>query len=262
MSGTLSRLRAMLGDDLFLRGRAGLQPTARCADLAPPLLKALLDLRNALKGRAFDPKTTDLQLTLGAVDAAIAVVVPPLVGRLTAVAPNAQLVVSPIDPARAVDLVEAGLLDVALSARVRPSSTVMQRVLFPLELMLVVRPGHRLVRAKLTPQALARFPRIGVSFDGAPPGAGMFATRPAVSVSSFLAVPHLLGASDTWAVVPEPFARKLAAEKTVVARPLPAGLPRPQLTMYMLWPEGQDAAPASRWLRELIIQETSGLRSR
>ena len=260
MSGALSRLRTMLGDPLFIRARAGLQPTSRCTDLAGPLSKALLDIRNALAGVAFDPATTDRQMTLGAVDAAIAVLAPRLAGRLTKTAPHAQLIFTSIDPARAIDLVEAGSLDVALTPRLRPSSTVKQRVLFPIELLLAVRPGHPLARGALTPKSLSQHPRLQVSFDGAPLSPGVLGVRPAVSVSSFLAVPPLLAESELWAVLPAPFALQLAAKKTVAVRPLPPQFPIPRLTMHMVWPEAQDTAPASRWLRNLIIEETAALR--
>lgn len=250
MSGALARLRQMLKDPLFVRGPNGLTPTSRCAELAPVLSKALLDIRNALAGRAFDAATTDQQLTLGAVDAAIAAVVPRIVGRFTQLAPRAQLSVVPIDPARAVDLVEAGSLDVALTARVRPSSTVKQRVLFPIDLLLAVRKGHPLLRGR---SELERYPRVSVSFAGPGPKAN-------VAVASFLAVPHFLAESDAWAVLPAPFARKLAEDGLIAARPLPPGFPKPQLTMHLVWPEAQDAAPASRWLRQLIVEETKSLR--
>lgn len=243
MSGTLARLRAMLGDPLYVRGRVELVPTERCAALAGPLSKALLDIRHALAGNAFDPATTDRVLTLGAVDAAIAVVVPGVAKRFLAEAPHARLNVIAIDPARAVDLVEAGALDVALTPRVRPSSTVKQRVLFALDFLLAVRRGHPAVRGA----PVAKFPRLQVSFAGAPVG------KAAVSVSSFLAVPHLLAQSDAWAALPAPFARKLEQDGVIVARPLPSEIPKPKLTMRMVWSEAQDTSPASRWLRGLVL---------
>ena len=251
----------MLNDPLFIRARAGLQPTSRCAELAGPLSKALLDIGNALAGTTFDPATTDRQLALGAVDAAIAVVMPQLTGRVTKLAPHAQLILSAIDPARAVDLVEAGSLDVALTPRVRPSSTVKQRALYHVEFLVAVRPGHRLARGSLSVADLSKHARLQVVFDGAPPSPGMMGIRPAICVSSFLAVPHLLAASDLWAVLPAPFALRLAAQNLVVTRPLPETLPRPRLTMHMVWPEAQNGAPASRWLRSLIIEETASLRA-
>ena len=261
MSGALSRLRTMLRDPLFVRGRTALVPTERCTALAGPLGKALLDIRNALAGTAFDPATTDRQLTLGAVDAAIAVVVPKVVARFTAQAPRAQLIVSAIDPARAVDLVEAGVLDVALSPRTRPSSTVRQVTLFPLELAIGVRPGHPLSRRALSLPALAKYPRLMVAFDGAPPTPGMFGIAPAISVSSFLAAAHVLAECDAWALLPAPFATKLARERALVMRPLPPEVKPPELAMRMVWPEAQDAAPASRWLRQLVAEAARSITS-
>ena len=43
MSAALSRLRALLKDELFIRGPNGLQPTARALDLSEPLGRALAD---------------------------------------------------------------------------------------------------------------------------------------------------------------------------------------------------------------------------
>lgn len=256
MSGALSRLREMLKDPLFVRGRGGLVPTERCVALAAPLSKALLDLRNALAGVAFEPATTERTLSLGAVDAAIAVVVPKLAARFSAEAPHATLAVSAIDPMRAVDLVEAGALDVALSPRVRPSATVKQRTLFPLEFWIATRPRHPLTRSKPTPASLQRYPRVGVSFDGAPPTGGPLGIRPSLTVASFLAVPHVLRACDGWAVLPAPFAKKLIDERQIAAWPMPGQLPK--ASMFMVWPETHDASEASRWLRGLILDAVSG----
>jgi DNA-binding transcriptional LysR family regulator len=260
MSGALSRLRTMLSDPLFVRGRAELVPTERCAALAAPLSKALLDIRNALAGTAFDPATTEQELTLGAVDAAIAVVIPHVAGRFAELAPRALLTVRAIDPARTVDLVEAGTLDLALTPRVRPSSTVKQRALFPLELWLTVRRDHPLARGPLTPQRLAAHPRLQVSFDGSPPTAGMLGVRPTLSVSSFLAVPHILAASRAWSLLPAPFARKLTADGPFVARPIPSPTRRPEVSLRMVWPLTHDASPASRWLRSLVLEAAATIR--
>lgn len=249
MSGALARLRAMLNDPLYVRGRAGLVPTERCEALAGPLSQALRDIRNALGRTAFDPATTDRRLTIGAVDAAIAVVLPGVAARFTALAPRAQLAIVAIDPARAVDLVEAGTLDVALTPRVRPSSTVKQRVLFPIEPMVAFRPAHPLAQGLLSAQRLKKYPRLQVSFAGLPPEPGA-----ALSVSAFLAAPHLLAETDAWAILPGPFAAKLARAGTLIARALPPPFVRPRLALRMIWPETHDASPASRWLRGLILE--------
>ena len=58
--------------------------------------------------------------------------------------------------------------------------------------------------------------------------------------------------TDALAVLPSPFAKKLAREGQLVATPLPRGVPFPDLRMRMLWPLAQDASPASRWLRGVV----------
>ena len=45
MSAALARLRLLCGDELFVRGSGGLQPTPRAQDLAEPLSRALGDGR-------------------------------------------------------------------------------------------------------------------------------------------------------------------------------------------------------------------------
>src|SRR5262249_34860294 len=158
---------------------------------------------------------------LGAVDAAIAVLVPRIAARFVRAAPRAQLNVSAIDPVRAVELVEAGALDVALTPHLRSSSTVKHRTLFSLELLLAMRKGHPLARRALTREALLRYPRLQVSFGAAPPPPVQLDVRAALSVTSFLAVPHVLTGCDAWAALPGPFAQKLAGDGAFVARPLP-----------------------------------------
>jgi DNA-binding transcriptional LysR family regulator len=46
MNEALSRLRALLRDELFVRGPEGLQPTSRALDLAAPLTLALNQIQS------------------------------------------------------------------------------------------------------------------------------------------------------------------------------------------------------------------------
>lgn len=246
-SGALARLREMLGDRLFIRGKRALEPTDRCAELAAPLTKALVDLRNVLAGSTFDPATATRQLRVGAVDAAIAVYLPAVVRRVLAEAPNAQLQVSSINPMRATEALDNGALDLALSPVAMPSATVRSRPLYAVDFVVATRPGHPLLQGK---RALEEFPRVHVAFEGMP------AVKAAVLLGSFLAVPPVLRASDAWALLPRPYAAPLAKEGTLAVLPAPARLELKPFQMLLLWPDAQDAAPASRWLRGLIMGAT------
>lgn len=249
-SGALARLRDMLGDRLFIRGKHGLEPTDRCTELAAPLTKALVDLRNVVAGSSFDPATTTRQMRIGAVDAAIAVYLPGVVQRVLKEAPNAQVQVLAINPLRATEALDNGALDLALSPVASPSATVRSRPLYAVEFLVAVRPGHPLVKGKADRPALEGFPRVHVAFEGAT------AVKAAVLLGSFLAVPPVLRASDAWALLPKPYAEPLAKAGTLAVLPPPLGLAHPTMQMLLLWPDAQDASPASRWLRGIIVDVT------
>lgn len=250
-SGALARLREMLGDRLFIRGRRGLEPTDRCLELAGPLTKALVDLRNVLAGSSFEPATTTRTFRIGAVDAAMAAFVPKIANQALKEAPRAQLQIVAINPARAVEMLDGGALDLALSVVASPSATVRSRSLFRVDFVVAVRPRHPLVGGPVDLAALQEFPRAHVAFEGmpAPPTCQ-------VLLGSFLAVPPLLRESDAWALLPKPYAEVLRAERILATLPAPAGLSHPSLQMQLLWPDAQDAAPASRWLRGIILDLT------
>jgi LysR family transcriptional regulator, mexEF-oprN operon transcriptional activator len=262
-SGALSRLRTMFDDELFVRGRGGLEPTERCAVLAGRVVRTLADLREAIDGDTFEPATSERIFRVGAVDAVLAVVLPHVIARLLERAPRARLIITPIDPGRAVALLEQGELDLALVAIGALPTTVGARALFPLRGVVAMRPQHPCARHpdRLTLADLSRYPQIMVSFVGPARSAVDDALARdgkqrhiAVVLGSFLAVPSVLRESDVFAILPEPFARTLEARGEVVVAPLPAGVPFPTLHMRMLWPLAQDVAAASRWLRELVVE--------
>ncbi len=249
-SGALARLREMLGDRLFIRGKRGLEPTDRCTELAGPLTKALVDLRNVLAGSSFDPSTTTRQLRIGAVDAAIAVYLPRVLRRTLKEAPLAQVQVLAINPTRATELLDSGALDLALSPVASPSATVRSRPLYAVEFVVAVRPGHPLTKGKQDREALLGYPRVYVAFEGMP------AVKASVLLGSFLAVPPVLRESDAWALLPKPYADPMSRSGTLASFPPPTGVQFPTMQMQLLWPDAQDASPASRWLRGIIVDVT------
>jgi DNA-binding transcriptional LysR family regulator len=261
-SGALARLREMLGDELFVRSKEGLVPTERCEELAAPVAKALVDLRAALGGGAFEPSTTTRTFTIGGVDAALGVLAPSVLAAIHAEAPHARVVVLPIDPADALADVEAGALDLAFAPVPTLPTTVGARELFEVRGLVAMRPTHPLAsRRRLALDDLTRHPQVMVSFVGSSKSQIDEALaregkkrHVAFVLTSFLAVPHVLAETDALAILPSPFAKKLEAQGLVATAPLPEGATFPLLRMRMLWPLAQDAAPASRWLRELVAR--------
>ncbi|WP_051311124.1 hypothetical protein [Bradyrhizobium sp. Cp5.3] len=92
----MTRLRALFGDDLFVRSASGMQPTAKALSLARPISEALGQIRGVLEpGSSFDPAIARRRLSIAVTDYGDLVVIPPLVAALRREAPGIDLVVGP-----------------------------------------------------------------------------------------------------------------------------------------------------------------------
>jgi DNA-binding transcriptional LysR family regulator len=98
ISHALNRLRYALDDELFVRGPGGMHPTARAAEMGPQVHAALVQLQAAVAPADFAPATSERRFVLAAGSYSCAVLTPPLVSRMAADAPFAELVVAPYTP--------------------------------------------------------------------------------------------------------------------------------------------------------------------
>ena len=102
VSHALNRLRYMLGDELFVRGPAGMQPTPRAVEMGPQVHAALNQLQAALAPSDFDPATSERRFTVVTGAYAGAILAPPLASRLAEVALQSELMIAEL----AVDILE------------------------------------------------------------------------------------------------------------------------------------------------------------
>ena len=152
MSAALSRLRALLGDELFVRGLKGLQPTPRALDLAEPLGRALAEIQRTLAfTQAFDPLTSASSFSLGLSEHSTYVVLPRLLERLATVAPAVTLRVrSFTNRDDAVTLLDGGEIDVAIGVPPTVAAgRILPRPLFEERFVCVLRRDHPSAKARL-----------------------------------------------------------------------------------------------------------------
>src|SRR5690349_19729506 len=93
VSHALGRLRHALNDELFVRGPAGMRPTARALELGAQVHASMAQLQAALAPSDFDPATTQRRFRVVAGAYAASVLAPPIAARLAAQAPHAALAV-------------------------------------------------------------------------------------------------------------------------------------------------------------------------
>jgi DNA-binding transcriptional LysR family regulator len=79
-------------------------------------------------------------------------------------------------------------------------------------------------------------------------------------VSSFVAAPHVVAASDLCLTAPTRLIDALAARLELVVRPVPLEIPPADTVLY--WHARVDRDQAHRWFRDQVVAAVSGRRSR
>lgn len=263
MSSVLTRLRALFGDDLFVRSASGMQPTAKALSLARPIGDALGQIRGVLEpGSGFDPATARRRLSIAVTDYGDLIIVPPLVTALRREAPGIDLVVRPvIDTALSVAGLEHGDIDALIGGHLPASARITRRTLFE-EHFVCIRDGKRArQRARLTRDDYTRLPHVLFSSAGGDgiPGAidTMLARhgrkrRTAITLPHVVAVPFAVAGTDLVATMAERIASRFVAAAGVSVVSLPYDVEA--FTIDLLHTRRAMADPALRWLIELVVR--------
>jgi DNA-binding transcriptional LysR family regulator len=255
-SRALGRLRATLGDPLFVRGADGLVPTRRAEALRAPLAAALTAVRTLVTAAAFDPKTATGGVRLVAPDFEAAALIPPVLAAFKAQAPGLDIALLPrgVDPLAALLADEA---DLAVGVHATAPAGYRRQRLYGDTMVCVLRRGHPAIARGLT---LARFAALdhalititgegGGVVDAALARQGL-ARRIALRVPSFLAAPLVVARSDLVVTMPRRIATEFAAITPIVLVEPP--LPLPGFTVSQVWHERQHADARHAWLRATV----------
>ncbi len=116
VSHALTRLRDLVGDDLFLRTGKGMVPTARAIDMAPVLRDALRRIDATLGAEPFLPAQSRRRFTIAANDHVTAVIVAPLSRSLRDAAPSVDLVIRPSTRLDLAEQIDLGRIDLATAS--------------------------------------------------------------------------------------------------------------------------------------------------
>jgi DNA-binding transcriptional LysR family regulator len=258
MSSVLIRLRALFGDDLFVRSASGMQPTAKALALARPISDALGQIRGVLApGSGFDPATARRRLSIAVTDYGDLVVVPPLVAALRREAPGIDLVVRPIiDAAESVASLEHGQVDALIGGHLSASTRVTRCMLFEENFVCIrdVRQRARLTRNDYTRLPHALFSSTGG--DGLPAAIDTMLARHgrkrriAVTLAHVVAVPFAVAGTDLVATMAKRIAHRFAASAGVSIAPVPYDVEA--FTIDLLHTRRAITDPALSWFIELI----------
>lgn len=264
VSSALKRLRAQLGDPLFVPTARGMQPTPLADALVPRLAGALAHIAETLTAsQSFDAATSQRRFVLAMTDIGEFHFLPRLMRALAAQAPGVSVATVRNTAVNLRFEMETGQVDVALGYLPDLSTDFHRRMLFEQRYVCLFRKGHALDRPELALADYERAEHAVVVSAGTGHGrvdalieqAGL-RRRIRLRVPHFVALADVLETSDLVATVPEAFALRSVRRFDLVYRAHPVALPPIEISLF--WHTKDHRDPANGWLRERLVQLFGG----
>ncbi|MEL6348705.1 MAG: LysR family transcriptional regulator [Myxococcota bacterium] len=260
MSRALGRLRAVLGDPLFIRKGRRMEPTPRAIALRQPVeeMFALLEHR-ILRPPGFNPRTSDRSFRIIGVDLMDLGLVPALMGALAQKAPGVRLqVLRGIQPHELPpDLLLAPDAVSQEAAMVRVVADFCSTPLFRNPFVTVCRADHPALDMPWDLERYLALEHVLVSPMGGREGvvdrvlaAQGLSRRVTLWTHSFANLGLVLEATDLIATIPGAQAHFLTQQASLCQRSPPLPLPDSQIKMF--WLPRFEVDPGHRWFRELV----------
>lgn len=283
VSHALTRLRELVGDELFLRTGKGMAPTGRAMAMAPALRDSLRRIEATLGVEPFSAGQSLRRFVIAANDHVTAVIVAPLARALQKAAPGVDLVIRPSTRLDLAEQIDLGRIDLAIGIFSQVPVRLNTRTVMSQGEAILMRKGHPASRRKLQVKDLARYPLVTISVGGQEEGAvdgfilerglarqsEMFdrhaleealrdtglPPRLRVTVPHSLAIPALLHGSDMLSIAPASLAQALArgsGNSELLLRQPPYRTGRSVLRA--VWHRRNDHDAAHTWLRERVAE--------
>ncbi|WP_245448916.1 LysR substrate-binding domain-containing protein [Phyllobacterium sophorae] len=202
----------------------------------------------------FDPASARRTFNICMADASHVTLLPSLLKRVQAVAPNVQISVGWIGK-DVVEMLLAGDADLAIGLLPKLDSGFYQQTLYVENWICLVKQGHPRIDEKLTLDTYRSEEHVSVAsgpsrmlLEEALTAADLD-RRNTVELPGFLGVPAVLAVSNMIATLPRLIGETLANTANLRTFPCPVNVPSYEIRQY--WHERYHHDPASQWLRSL-----------
>ncbi|GGI33883.1 MULTISPECIES: LysR family transcriptional regulator [Bradyrhizobium] len=267
MSAAVARLRAYFKDELFTMSGRELVLTPRAEALASPTREALLHIQLSITSREpFRPDESNRRFRLCMSDFAAIVLIRKVIERVAREAPGIKFELMPLaDPFD--HPLQRGAVDFIILPDVYTTDEHPKATLFDETLVCVgCRSNKRLARP-LTFSSYMSMGHVAVRFGRSrvPSIDEWFMQehrvkrRVEVVVQGFSMMPHMLVGTNRVATMPATLVRHFAKSLPLRVAKLP--LPLPGFTETLQWPALHNNEPASKWMRQVLLEEAARLGS-
>jgi len=258
VSHSLSRLRELYQDPLFVRRGLRMEPTPLARSLLPKIREALQQLHLSLPSTAiaFDPQATRQNFILATRDPLEAFFLPQLMQIFMKEAPLAQLTSLRIKRHDLEKELAAGQLDLAFDVLLPVSSQLRLHKIMEDQWIVVGRRDHALLQGELTlgdylnaRHIVVSSRRTGLSMEDFELQRRGWQRTIGMRCQHLFAAARTAASTDLLLTVPSRFMRSSGLQHELAIAALPIECPLPAI--YMYWHERQDQDETSLWLRKI-----------
>jgi DNA-binding transcriptional LysR family regulator len=257
-SHALQRLRDLIGDPLLVRNGARMELTPRAQALRPPLAQALDHVRALFVPDEFDAISSERHFRLMMPDLAVELLMPPLMEKITQIAPHVTIDVVPWRGPAIFTAEFARTIDLVISIGDAFKGFHRQRLYVDSD-ALAVRRGHPVGMQLKKREAFLAARHVAVVIRGQNEDlidswlrTKGIERRIALVVPGYIEALHVTARTDLVAFVPRRLITALAKQLSLatVTPPLDPGIDE----QYMFYPTRAQMDPGSIWLRQLMLE--------
>jgi DNA-binding transcriptional LysR family regulator len=266
VSHALRRLRAQLGDPLFVRTGSGVEPTPVTVRLAPQVGEALRLLRRALETDQFEPARDLGRVRIAIHEELEPQILPGLERRLRAAVPGLELECVRVDRTSLERDLGSSRLDLAVDAAPVAGPDLRHTSLAHDQFCVVSRRGAQTgaridVRRYLAARhVMVSSRRTGPALEDTLLGQLGVSRTVVLRCQRYEAACRIVADSDLLLTAPRLRARAIAAHMRLVLLPVPFRLPPFDMRLY--WHRQLDTDLRSQWLRAQLAAVAAGLGGR
>ena len=262
-SHALRRLRDVLGDPLLVRVGAKMELTPRAQGLRGPLAQVLDQVRGLLIPDQFDAARSERHFRLMMPDLAVELLVPPLMEKISRLAPNVRLDVVPWRGPAILTAEFARTIDLVISIG-NAFKGFHRQLLYTDRDALAVRRGHPAGAKIARRDVFLNARHIAVVIRGRNTDliddwllSKGIERRIALVVPGYIEALHIVARTDFVAFVPGRLIAALAKSLSLkaISPPLDPGIDE----QYLFYPTRAQFDPGSIWLRKLMLETGRGL---
>lgn len=258
VSHALGRLREAIGDRLFIRTPAGLEPTARCERLAEPVRTALATIQDSLLDSIeFQPEECTREFRLLLSDVGEILFIPRLLSHLNTAAPKVKLAIFQAPRASYEQMLVGREVDLVVGHLNMTRQTIRHAHVFRDQCVVVTRrredaaaKDHTLTLEDFRSASHVAIKQLDDPVESALEDLDIRRTI-VMRMPNYFALPSVIAQSNLLATVPSRVAGHFRSSMSLDVFDVPFACPFFDVRMY--WHTRFDSDPAHAWLRETFL---------